>query len=81
MINPIILLGGGAVGVFEVGGGETTIEGIIVVGGFETVEFSFTIAELDFLYFGRIISLIHLQMFKTNLNQNKTSSILNHISY
>jgi len=63
-IDPIILLGGGAVDVFEVGGGETTIEGVIVVGGFETVKFSFTITELDFLYFGRIISLTYLQMFK-----------------
>ena len=58
------MLGGGAIGVFEVREGETTTEGIIVVGGFETVEFSFTIAKLDFLHFRRIMSLTHLQMFK-----------------
>jgi len=60
LIDPIILLGGGAIGIFEVGGGETTTEGIIVVEGFETVEFSFTVARLDFLYFRRIMSLTHL---------------------
>jgi len=59
-IDPIILLGGGAVGVFEVRGGETTIEDIVVVGGFEIVKFSFTIAELDFLYFRRIMSPTYL---------------------
>ena len=53
-------MGEGAIGVFEVRKGETTTEGIIVVGGFETVEFSFTIAKLDFLYFRRIMSLTYL---------------------
>ena len=60
LIDPIILLGGEAIGVFEVRGGETTTEGIIVVEGFETVEFSFTVAGLDFLYFRRIMSLTYL---------------------